>query len=240
MEIRKFICNMISENCYVLSEGKCCLIVDPGFYGPKELKGLYDYLSASSLIPEAILLTHGHFDHVLATKQLQDRFDGIPVYMSPADERMFPEDVKFAESLGIKDFDPGFKWTPVKDGDVLGFGKAPGDTGSPAMTFRAIATPGHTPGGICWYCEDEEMVFTGDTLFADSIGRTDLPCGNYDDEIRSIMEKLILLPASTTVFPGHGRSTTIGRERSSNPFLEPFNEPEEVFPEDLPGIGIHR
>lgn len=237
MEVRKFTCNMLSENCYAVSEGGHCVLFDPGFWRDEERDELYSYLTGLGVEPEAILLTHGHFDHVFSAKLLQERFGGIPVYMGPADEAILPDDVQYAASLGIRDFDPGFKWTPVTDGQVLSFGE-PGDV--PAFSFKAIATPGHTPGGICWYCEAEQMLFSGDTLFADTIGRTDFPYGSYDDEIRSIMEKVILLPGSTDVFPGHGHPTTIARERSYNPFLEPFNEPEEVFDEDLPGIEIHR
>jgi glyoxylase-like metal-dependent hydrolase (beta-lactamase superfamily II) len=108
------------------------------------------------------------------------------------------------------------------------------------LEFKVIATPGHTPGSICWYCESHGIIFTGDTLFADSIGRTDLGHGDYDAEIKSIMEKLMVLPGSTKVYPGHGGTTTIGRERTCNPFLQPFNEPLDI-PDDseLTGIEIH-
>ncbi len=229
MKIKRFFCNMLSENCYVLERGGKFVVVDPGFCGETELEGLYALLGDSA--PEAVLLTHAHFDHTLGVKPLQQKYPGLPVYMAPEDVVLLEEDARYACGLGIKDFDFSFDWTPVRDGDELRF-----DGG---FAFRAVATPGHTPGGLCWYCPEEGVVFTGDTLFADTIGRTDLAFGDYDSEIRSIMEKLMLLPGSTDVLPGHGRATTIERERMSNPFLEPFNEPEEEFDEDLPGISLH-
>jgi glyoxylase-like metal-dependent hydrolase (beta-lactamase superfamily II) len=97
-----------------------------------------------------------------------------------------------------------------------------------AGRFQIIKTPGHTPDSVCFYNEQEHIMFTGDTLFAGTIGRTDLPGGDYDSEIRSIMEKLIFLPGETTIYPGHGPESTIARERVQNPFLEPFNEREEL------------
>ena len=102
------------------------------------------------------------------------------------------------------------------------------DAGAALYGFTVIKTPGHTPDSVCYYSEKDAVLFTGDTLFAGTIGRTDLPGGNYDDEIRSIMEKLIFLPGETVIYPGHGPQSTIARERIQNPFLEPFNEREEI------------
>ena len=167
--------------------------------------------------PAAVLLTHGHMDHIYGVAELQRRF-GIPVYMSP-------EDIKTMEyydrvgKFGIAVADRSFTITPVADGSVV---EAAG------FRFRVIGTPGHSPGSVCWFCEEEGVLFTGDTLFAGAIGRTDLIYGEYDDEIRSIMEKLVLLDGDIRIFPGHGGTSTIGAERVSNPFLEPFNEREEI------------
>ena len=180
MKIKKFVCNAFQENCYVVSDEGRCVIIDPGFAGG-ELDGLYSYLEAEGLRPEAILLTHSHWDHTLWVSALVERFE-IPV-------------------------NPAVPW------------------------FKIIETPGHTPDSVCYYREAEHVLFTGDTLFAGSIGRTDLPGGDYDAEIRSIMEKLIFLPGETDIYPGHGPASTIARERMENPFLEPFNEREELFTE---------
>ena len=108
------------------------------------------------------------------------------------------------------------------------------------MTFRVIETPGHSPGSVCYYLEDEHLLFAGDTLFAGSIGRSDLPGGDYDDLIRSIMDKLMGLPGETDVICGHGPATSVGREAMTNPFLVPFNEPEPQWEDGdpLPLEGI--
>ena len=97
------------------------------------------------------------------------------------------------------------------------------------MALKVIATPGHTPGSVCYLCAEDRILFTGDTLFAGSIGRTDLPLGDYDKLIVSIMDKLMALDGDTRILPGHGGPSTIGEERCENPFLEPFNEKEEIW-----------
>ena len=228
MEIRRYTGNILSENCYAVSEGDVCAIIDPGFYREEGVPELLKYLDGR--IPSAILLTHGHFDHVMGVKALQKLWPSVPVYMNPEDETVLNENAAFALRLGLPDADFGFEWRPVSDGQTLTFGP---------LGFKAIATPGHTPGGICWHSGSEGVLFSGDTLFADSIGRTDFPHGDYDSLIRSIMEKLVLLPGSTDVYPGHGGPTTIEKELSCNPFLEPFNEPEEEFDPDMAGVELH-
>ena len=225
IKIQRFICNYLQENSYVAYGGAACIVVDPGFQGEEELGALYSFLSSEGLEPAAILLTHGHFDHILGVKALVERF-GAPVYMSPADAPVLDIARMYGQALHAPEVDASFGFVGVDDGDTV-------------EGFKAIATPGHTPGGICWYSGSDGVIFTGDTLFAGAIGRTDLQYGDYDSEIRSIMEKLVLLPGSTDVFPGHGGPTTIQRERDTNPFLEPFNEPEEPIDPDLPGIEIH-
>ena len=216
MEIKVFVANMLQENTWVVrGSGASCVVVDPGFLGVAETERVTGMLSGLKL--EAVLLTHGHMDHIYGVAELQRRF-GVPVYMSP-------EDVKTMEyydrvgNWGIPVADRSFEVTPVSDGQTV---EAAG------LKFKVICTPGHSPGSVCWFCEDEGVMFTGDTLFAGAIGRTDLIYGEYDDEIRSIMEKLVVLDGGIQIFPGHGGTSTIGTERVSNPFLEPFNEREEI------------
>ena len=218
MDIRRFIFNMLSENTLVVigAPGRC-VVVDPGFLEESERNAFLDYLRSHSLKPEAILLTHSHMDHTYGVAELQRLF-GAPVYMSEADKGVlsyFQRIIKF----GFPIPDINFTSTDVSDGLVI---EAAG------LQFKVITTPGHTPGGVCYYVENERTVFTGDTLFAGAIGRTDLYGGDYDALIRSIMEKLMLLPGDVTVWPGHGANTTIGSEMATNPFLEPFNEREEI------------
>ena len=216
MEIKSVVVNPLQENTWVVrGASSSCVIVDPGFLDTDDTRRILDALYG--LKPEAVLLTHGHMDHIYGVTELQRRF-GIPVYMSPEDVRTM-EYFDRVSKFGLPVADHSFDITPVSDGSIV---EAAG------LKFKVISTPGHSPGSICWLCEEEGVMFTGDTLFAGAIGRTDLIYGDYDDEIRSIMEKLIFLDGGISIFPGHGGTSTIGTERVSNPFLEPFNEREEI------------
>ena len=229
LNIRSLTCNDLQERCYIVwREAPRCAVVDPGCCGEDRLKLLWKVLEEEKLIPEAILLTHSHFDHIYAVKDLRDRFGAIPVYMHPGEERILRHVGVMPRYMGLPEPDADFPWTEVAEGPLSVAG----------MEFEVIATPGHTPGGVCYLDREAGVLFSGDTLFAGSIGRTDLPGGEYDDLIRSIMEKLILLPPDTRIFPGHGPSSTIGQERTGNPFLEPFNEPEEDPDPELEPVVI--
>ena len=229
LNIRSATFNFLQERTYAAwREAGRCVLVDPGCYGPDESAALEDLLTQEGLTPAAILLTHGHFDHLYGVQALQDRF-GIPVYLHPADEVVLGYSAEMAGRLGLTPPQTGFRRTSIADGAVLEIA---------GMKFEVIATPGHTPGGVCYLEREAGVMFTGDTLFAGSIGRTDFLYSEYDDEIRSIMERLILLDPSIRILPGHGPTSTIGHERSHNPFLEPFNEPEETFDPDLEPVVI--
>lgn len=237
MKIKKFVCNALQENTYVVSSGDSCVIIDPGFataetgafqgepfFGEHgndagaagELSGLYKYLDSEGLTPEAILLTHSHSDHTLGVAPLVEKF-GIPVYSASGSFKTPADAFSCLRPAGevVQTPEKAIACLQVEDeGYVAG--------------FKVITTPGHTPDSVCYYSEAEHVLFTGDTLFAGTIGRTDLPGGDYDREIVSIMEKLIFLPGETDIYPGHGPASTIARERRDNPFLEPFNEREEM------------
>ncbi|MBQ9659813.1 MAG: MBL fold metallo-hydrolase [Bacteroidales bacterium] len=230
LNIRAITCNFLQERTYVAwQESGRCIIADPGCYDDAEIRSLCDLLAQEGLQPEAILLTHGHFDHIFGAKPLQDRFGGIPVYLHPADGALLGYSADLATRMGLNAPAIDFAWTPVQDGQVLEIA---------GMRWEVIATPGHTPGGVCFLERASGVMLTGDTLFAGSIGRTDFLYSEYDDEIRSIMEKLILLDPDIRILPGHGPTSTIGHERTHNPFLEPFNEPEEPFDPDLEPVVI--
>ncbi|MCR4859727.1 MAG: MBL fold metallo-hydrolase [Bacteroidales bacterium] len=229
INIRYCVFNLFEERTYVAWGGTgACVIVDPGCGSAEEQAALDALLTREGLTPEAILLTHGHIDHILGVKALQDRF-GIPVHMHPADTAALDFNARMAERFHIPLPESGFTWTPVQEGQVLEYA---------GLRFEVIATPGHTPGGVCYLEREQGVLFTGDTLFAGSIGRTDFPYSEYDDEIRSILEKLLPLEPDITILPGHGPVSTIGHERSHNPFLEPFNEPEEPADPELEPVVI--
>lgn len=206
-----------------------CVLVDPSWYSPEERAGFFSFLDENGLVPEGILLTHCHFDHIFGVREAQDRWN-IPVWMNPAEEENLRYNTETAVKLGLTAPDAEFRYTPVKDSEhILVAG----------MDFTAIATPGHSPGGMCYLEKANAQMFTGDTLFAGTIGRTDLMFSEYDDEIRSIMEKLIILDPAISIWPGHGPSSSIAYERSHNPFLEPFNEPEPDSDEEVVPVEIH-
>ena len=210
LNIRTFTFNLLQERTYVAWQGEgSCVVVDPGCYGPAELQALEDLLAQERLTPAAILLTHGHFDHIFGVKALQDRFGGIPVYMHPADEAVFGYGAEMAAGLGLAPAATDFLRTPVRDGQVL---EAAG------IRFEVIATPGHTPGGVCYHFPAEKLLLSGDTLFAGSCGRTDFPGGSMSRMMDSL-RRLAALPGDTLVIPGHGMFTTIARERDGNPYM---------------------
>lgn len=222
-KIHQFTFNLFGVHTMICTNGSDeCVVIDPGFYTPKEKEEFLSYVSTNNLEPKAVLLTHGHIDHIWGVKAVQDIF-GIPVYMSPEDEVLLNYDSGIAGKLGLIAPDSTFKWTAVSDGMHIPVA---------GLDFEVITTPGHSPGSVCYLDRQQNIMFTGDTLFAGTIGRTDLQYGEYDDIIRSIMEKLIWLEPDIEIYPGHGHPSTIGVERTSNPFLEPFNEKEELTESD--------
>ena len=183
---------MLQTNCYILTEGNRCLVIDPGDEAEKVLA----FLLQQNLTLEAILLTHGHFDHVGAVKTLAAETD-CRVYLCEKDLSL-PRTMT-AGSLYYTDF--------YGEGDRLTLA---------GMTFEVLHTPGHTPGSVC--LRFGEHLFSGDTLFAGSCGRTDFPGSSPSDMVRSL-GRLAQLEESLKVYPGHGESTTIGEEKRYNPYL---------------------
>ena len=196
----------VQTNCYFVMnmDIKKCIIVDPG----EEADKLIDYMEKKEVTPIAILLTHGHFDHIMAADAVRDKY-GVKVYAS-CDEKNTLEQphINLGEAYGLKLSVKADVWH--KDGEIL---KLAG------FDIEALHTPGHTEGGSCYYVREIGVLFSGDTLFCGSVGRTDFPGGSMSEIVRSIKEKVMVLPDDTKVYPGHGEGTSVGYERVNNPFL---------------------
>lgn len=221
LRIKIFQVNPLGTNSIVLWEDAAggsplsCALVDPGYYRPDEDEAVLSFLRENGLRPDAILLTHAHFDHTWSVASMARRF-GCPVYLSATDDPVLRSGSRLLEQLRLEKEVELFDYQNITDGQTLRAGGA---------EWRVIATPGHTPGSVCYYNAESGILLSGDTLFAGSIGRTDLEGGDYDALMHSLMDCLMVLPGDTDVVPGHGHPTTIARESTTNPFLLPFNEP---------------
>ena len=200
------ILGMVGTNCYLLCnmDIKECVLIDPAD-SRDEISRMIDE-SGCSL--KGILLTHGHFDHIMAADAVRDKY-GVKVYAS-CDEKNTLEQphINLGEAYGLKLSVKADVWH--KDGEIL---KLAG------FDIEALHTPGHTEGGSCYYIREIGVLFSGDTLFCGSVGRTDFPGGSMSEIVRSIKEKVMVLPDDTKVYPGHGEGTSVGYERENNPFL---------------------
>jgi len=212
IQIKKFTFNLFSENTFVLwdDESKVCAIVDPGCSYLSEEQILENFIIENNLKTKYLINTHCHIDHILGCEFVKKKFD--PIYYAPELDIPLLHNAKMQASFVGMDFS-----ISLLPDDYLSEDKKL-NIGQSEISF--LFTPGHTPGEYCIYIPDIKSCITGDVLFNDSIGRTDLWGGNYDMLIKSINEKLLSLPDETIIYPGHGESSTIGREKKSNPFLK--------------------
>jgi len=194
-----------AENCYLVVDEarRACAIVDPG----EEAELIAHRVAALGLTPVAIWLTHAHLDHVMGVARLK-RETGAPVCLHPADRELYDHAVQQGLAFGIPVEPPPPPDRPFTHGEVVRVGDC---------VFTVRHAPGHSPGSVCLV--GDGVVFTGDVLFAGSVGRTDLPGGDFETLRKSIERELLVLPDSTIVYSGHGPETTIGQERRANPFL---------------------
>ena len=202
--------NPIQENTYVVwDDTKACIVIDAGNSNPREDAALDNFIAEHGLKPVMAVNTHGHFDHTLGVGHLKERY-GIPFALSGKDRFLLDNASASGSVFGVK-----VGAMPPAEIDL---------DGTPEIRFgrtilRVIPTPGHTPGHVAFYEPQAKALFTGDTLFRESIGRTDLPGGDYSWIMRSILDSLLPLGEEVHVYPGHGPETTIGHETLYNPFI---------------------
>ncbi|MEP7171766.1 MAG: MBL fold metallo-hydrolase [Bacteroidota bacterium] len=205
-----FTFNPFQENTYILSdETKQCLIIDPGCYDSSEKDELVSFIENQKLTPVKLLNTHCHVDHVLGNKFIADKYK-LQLELNFLEIPLLKAVSSYASQYGIYCEPSPEPFAFLNEGDKIKFGNS---------EFKVLLTPGHSPGSICFYNEREKFIISGDVLFQMSIGRSDLPGGDYDILIKSIREKLFVLGDEIKVYPGHGPMTTIGFEKKNNPFL---------------------
>ncbi len=207
IKIEKFVLGPVGTNTYIArnEENKECFLIDPAACPPE----LVSHITNEGLTVKAVLLTHGHFDHIMGVDGVIKAFH-VPVYAYTGEKELL-EDAYMNSSATMLGSPYTFSGAQYMDDgqemEIAGF------------QIRVLHTPGHTSGGCCYYLPDEGVLFSGDTLFHASVGRTDLPTGSMGQLVRSIREKLFVLPDETKVYPGHMEETEIGYEKKYNPFL---------------------
>jgi hydroxyacylglutathione hydrolase len=210
INIKQFTFNPYQENTYVLfDETGECVIIDPGMYEPAEQNEFVAFIKSAGLKPVQLLNTHCHIDHVLGNKFVFDNW-GLKPQFHLGELVILQAIPGYAPQMGMR-----YELSPepehfLEESGSLTFGNSKLDL---------IFAPGHSPAHLCFYSEADNFLIGGDVLFYNSIGRTDLPGGNHEQLIQSIRENLFVLPDDCKVFPGHGKSTTIGYEKKTNPFL---------------------
>lgn len=210
MKIYREVFSPIEVNTYIIAGKDAeCIVIDCGCYGKAQEERLVRFLTDKGLKPVKLMNTHCHLDHIFGNNFMLERY-GLRSWFHKGDSNNHTRAPEHALMFGMKMDDPPEPAGYLSDGQVVT---------AAGITFEVIAVPGHSPGGIAFYSEEEEALFTGDALFAGSIGRSDLPGGNHQQLLDSIRNRLFTLPPSTVVYPGHGPETTIGEEVSGNPFF---------------------
>lgn len=211
MNIKTFVFNPFYENTIVLSSDRGnCFIFDPGCYEDFEKNELIEYIEMEGLNVKAVINTHCHIDHVLGNDSLKKKYQ-VPLMIPKNEVEVFDAVPAYAPQWGITGYVHAKVDEYLEEGEDLELDE---------IKLKLIEVPGHSPGHIMFYCEEEKVVIGGDVLFRESIGRTDLPGGNHDELLTNIQEKVYSLPEEVTVYPGHGPATTIGHEKKHNPFVK--------------------
>lgn len=210
-QVHFFAFSPFAENTYILyDETKECIIIDPGCYTPEERKQLSDFIAANDLAPVRLINTHCHLDHVFGNRYVAETYK-LSLEIHEGELPVLESVPVVAQMYGI----PNVQQSPdpdqyIYEGDVIQFGNS---------KLTVLFTPGHSPASVSFYCEKEHFIIGGDVLFQGSIGRTDLPGGNFDTLMQSIFNHFLTLPDNTIVYSGHGNPTTVGAEKTGNPFI---------------------
>lgn len=205
MEITVLTVGPVYTNCYIANQegNSACIVVDPG----DEAEKIASYIKKKGLTCEGILLTHGHFDHITGVSGLVSAVGG-KVYACEKERELLGDPQLNASAMAGYEvaLEPEFL---LRDGQVLEIA---------GLKFRVIHTPGHTKGGCCYYAEEDKVLFSGDTIFMESIGRTDFPTGNGRELLESVRNKVLTLPDDVRIYPGHGPETSVAYEAANNPY----------------------
>lgn len=206
LHIHVCVLGYVQTNCYILSHKRTkeAIVIDPADQG----NVIIDYIHREDLKVKAILLTHGHFDHILAAKEVSKELN-VKIYANKKEKELLNDSSMNYSKMAGCDYTLQLE-DMLEDGQIIHMA---------GFTIKVIYTPGHTIGGTCYYFDNEKVLFSGDTLFHETIGRTDLPTGDSKSLISSIKEKLMVLENEVLVYPGHGDSTSIGYEREFNEYL---------------------
>jgi len=210
MNTSRLVLGPYETNCYIVRADNTsgdCLLIDTGL----DFGELLEFIERNALNPTAAILTHGHADHIAAIDVLRRQYPRMSVYIHSLDAQMLTQTDLNLSALAGMPFTTRAADRLIEDGELIR---------QAGIELTVLHTPGHTPGGVCLYAKAEAVLFTGDTLFADSVGRTDFPNGSMEQLIKTIKEKILPLPDETVVYPGHGPKTTLGREKKHNQYLQ--------------------
>lgn len=211
LTIKAFTFNPVAENMYILlNEVKEAIIIDPGCYFSEEKEKVKSFVESNGIKPVQLLNTHCHLDHVLGNKWVYETY-GLELFLHPNEEQVLNAAPQYAQmwAMPFENYQGPLHF--LEKDDIIKSGD---------NELKVLLAPGHSPGSICFYSEQQKFLIGGDVLFKNSIGRTDLPGGNHQVLIESIRQQLFILPDDVIVYPGHGENTTVGYEKKNNPFLQ--------------------